>query len=819
MNGVGILWVDIDTQHAAAARRLMATRYPDWRVVNSPTPETAKAPLASQAWDAVVLCLKPTDQELPGLLELCAGRPVLMCIDAAQEALAARAFRCGLGDYVLREADGVAHLSELLNRLVALVQGAKGQGQPVRMVDARIWQEALTMLQEQRSALQATLASMSQGIFKTGPDGRITVYNERVLELLNLPESLMATRPTLADLTRVQAERGDFGEGYSLVDRRGHDYVAQGAVAAAPALYWRTTRDGRTFEVRTTTLADGSLVRTFADVSDYVRVENELRESEARFRSLSDLSSDWYWEHDAEGRFVQLAGDLSVNGIPLSDVMGRTRWEIGALNMTDADWAAHRAVLAAHQPFRDLELQRRRADGSMHWISVSGVPVFDANGALRGYRGVGRDITERKQVESQIERLAFYDSLTGLPNRRLLVDRLQHATLAVARSDTQGALLFIDLDNFKDLNDTLGHDTGDQLLLQVAQRLKGCVRESDTVARFGGDEFVVLVEGLSPDPAHASAEAALVSSHIITTLGKPYALGDASHHSTPSIGIALFGQQTVSVDELLKHADLAMYQAKAAGRNTQRFFDPDMQAALAVHHRLVVQHQLLVLQGAEALVRWRHPRRGMVSPAEFIPLAEQTGLILPLGQWVLEAACAQLVAWQRSSLTRQFFLSVNVSVRQFRQPDFVEQVLGVLDATGANPERLKLELTESLLMADVEDVIARMEHLRRYGVGFSLDDFGTGYSSLSYLKRLPLDQLKIDQGFVRDLQTDPNDAAIVRTILALADSLDLAVVAEGVETTGQLEFLQRYGCKAFQGYLFGRPMPAEVLERALRPAL
>jgi diguanylate cyclase (GGDEF)-like protein/PAS domain S-box-containing protein len=534
---------------------------------------------------------------------------------------------------------------------------------------------------------------------------------------------------------------------------------------------------------------------------------------------------------------VQLAGDLSVNGIPLSDVLGHTRWELGALNMTDADWAVHRAVLASHQPFRDLELQRERPDGSLHWISVSGVPVFDDSGALRGYRGVGRDITERKQVEIQIERLAFYDALTGLPNRRLLVDRLQHATLAVARARNQGALLFIDLDNFKDLNDTLGHDTGDQLLLQVARRLKACVRESDTVARFGGDEFVVLVEGLSADTPQASAEAALVASHIATTLGKPYALGDLSHHSTPSIGIALFGQQACTVDELLKQADLAMYQAKAAGRNTQRFFDPDMQ--IAASHRaaleadlrrglhdkeLVLFYQPIVdgkgrLQGAEALVRWRHPRRSMVSPAEFIPLAEQTGLILPLGQWVLEAACAQLVAWSRSALTRDFFLSVNVSVRQFRQPDFVACVLGALDATGANPERLKLELTESLLMADVEDIIARMEHLRRYGVGFSLDDFGTGYSSLSYLKRLPLDQLKIDQGFVRDLQTDPNDAAIVRTILALADSLDLDVVAEGVETTGQLDFLQRHGCNAFQGYLFGRPMPAEMLERALRPAL
>ena len=837
MTGRNILWVDADGQHAADARTLVATRFPGWRVVNSPTPETAVAPLASQAWDAVVLCLKPTDRSLPEVLELCAGRPVLMCVATAQEVLAARAFRCGLGDYVLREMDDASHLVELLNRLEALMHKTQGPEHPVRIVDARVWHEALTMLQQQRTTLQVTLASMSQGIFKTTPDGRVTVYNQRVLELLNLPESLMASRPTLADLTRIQAERGDFGPGYGLVDQRGHDYIEQGATALAPTLYWRTTHEGRTLEVRTTSLPDGSIVRTFADVSDYVRVENELRESEARFRSLSDLSSDWYWEHDAQGRFVQLAGDLSVNAIPLADVLGRTRWELGALNMAANDWAAHRKVLAAHQPFRDLELQRRRPDGSLHWISVSGVPVLDGSGALRGYRGVGRDITERKQVEIKIERLAFYDALTGLPNRRLLVDRLQHAMRAVARAGSQGALFFIDLDNFKDLNDTLGHDMGDQLLLQVAQRLKGCVRGADTVARFGGDEFVVLVEGLSADAALGNAEAALVASHIITTLGKPYALGDVGHHSTPSIGIALFGHQGCSVDELLKHADLAMYQAKAAGRNTQRFFDPDMQAAASLRaaleadlrrglqgNELVLFYQPIVngkgrVQGAEALVRWRHPQRGMVSPGEFIPLAEQTGLILPLGQWVLDAACAQLVVWSRSALTRDFFLSVNVSVRQFRQPDFAQRVLGALDAAGANPERLKLELTESLLMADVEEVIERMEHLRRYGVGFSLDDFGTGYSSLSYLKRLPLDQLKIDQGFVRDLQTDPNDAAIVRTVLALANSLDLDVVAEGVETTGQLEFLQRHGCNAFQGYLFGRPMPIELLERSLRPAL
>ena len=833
-----VLWIDEDWAHAQAAQALLASTLPECRVVHGTCAADAAGALASRAWRAVVLCLPPAATDVAGPLAQCAGHPVLLCVSAAQEALAARGFRCGLGDYVLRaqvplDADGAAahaHLPELLQRLAALLQQPvvpQGPEQP----------QALGQLQRQRLALQVTLGRMSQGIFKTGPDGRVHIYNQRVLELLDLPESLMATQPTLAQVTQVQAQRGDFGEGYSLVDARGQAYVAQGAVAASPALYWRATRDGRTLEVRTTAVEDGGLVRTFADVSDYVRVQAELRESEARFRSLSDLSSDWYWETDAQGRFVQLAGDLSANGITQADVLGRTRWELGALNMNEADWATHRAVLASKQPFRDLELQRRRPDGTLHWISVSGVPLLDGQGALRGYRGVGRDITERKGVESQIERLAFYDVLTGLPNRRLLVDRLQRSLKTVARRPVHGALLIIDLDNFKDLNDTQGHDQGDELLVQVAQRLQGCVRATDTVARFGGDEFVVLVEDLSTDAAQASAEAALVASCITTTLGKPYAmgpLGDTSYHSTPSIGIALFGpHQPCSVDELLKHADLAMYQAKAAGRNTQRFFDPEMQAAVRARSALeadlrrgLQQQEMQLyfqpvvdcsgqLQGAEALVRWHHPERGVVAPAEFIGMAEQTGLILPLGQWVLEAACQQLVAWSRTRLTRALFLSVNVSVRQFRQADFVEQLLQLLEQTGANPERLKLELTESLLLADVEDVIARMQQLRERGVGFSLDDFGTGYSSLSYLKRLPLDQLKIDQGFVRDVLTDPNDAAIVRTILALANSLDLGVVAEGVETPGQLEFLKQHGCPAFQGYLFGRPMPVAVLEAAL----
>ncbi|MBV7431701.1 MULTISPECIES: bifunctional diguanylate cyclase/phosphodiesterase, partial [unclassified Acidovorax] len=433
------------------------------------------------------------------------------------------------------------------------------------------------------------------------------------------------------------------------------------------------------------------------------------------------------------------------------------------------------------------------------------------------------DITDRKRAEQEIERLAFFDALTGLPNRRLLLDRLQRSIAACQRTRNLGALLFIDLDNFKDLNDTLGHDMGDQLLAQVATRLVGSVREADTVARFGGDEFVVMLEALAPQLPQAAAQAETVAEKLLASLNQPFELDGAQHYSTPSIGITLFGDERLSVDELLKRADLAMYQAKAAGRNTQRFFDPDMQAAvnarsnleadlrqglargeLLVHYQPVVDHQSQ-LMGAEALVRWRHPQRGMISPGDFIPLAEQTGLILPLGQYVLQTACRQLQRWAEHPDTAHLSISVNVSARQFRQAGFVAEVLQTLHSHQADPRRLKLELTESLLLGDIEDTIARMVQLKSEGVGFALDDFGTGYSSLSYLKRLPLDQVKIDQSFVRDVLADPNDAAIVRTILALAKSLDLQVVAEGVETTGQLSFLRLHGCEGFQGFLFGRP--------------
>jgi diguanylate cyclase (GGDEF)-like protein len=413
------------------------------------------------------------------------------------------------------------------------------------------------------------------------------------------------------------------------------------------------------------------------------------------------------------------------------------------------------------------------------------------------------------------------------------MDRLHHALASSTRNEQYGAILFLDLDNFKSLNDTRGHDIGDLLLIEVAQRLQSCVREGDTVARFGGDEFVLILEGLSPKQDDAAAQAEMIAEKVRAALNQSYKLNGMEHHSSTSIGINLFANQTGSVDELFKQADVAMYQAKHAGRNAIRFFDPAMQAVLdarskleealrgalskkqlSLHYQIQVDAALRPI-GAEALLRWEHPDLGMVSPMQFIELAEETGLILPIGLWVLETACAQLRLWQNNPLFSKLNISVNVSARQFRHADFVVQVEDVLDKSGINPSRLKLELTESLILNNVEDSISKMQQLKSIGVDFSMDDFGTGYSSLSYLKRLPLDQIKIDQSFVRDISTDPSDAAIVQTIIAMAETLGLMVIAEGVETEAQREFLELRGCPAFQGHLFGEAIPVEQFEALL----
>ncbi|PUA16499.1 EAL domain-containing protein [Glaciimonas sp. PCH181] len=481
------------------------------------------------------------------------------------------------------------------------------------------------------------------------------------------------------------------------------------------------------------------------------------------------------------------------------------------------------------------EIAKRCKSSAMLTVESRWTLVRDDDGLPQSILAIDTDITQRKSAEEEIQHLAFYDPLTLLPNRLLLINRLQQALVVTIHSQQHsGALLFIDLDNFKTINDTLGHDKGDLLLQQAALRLSRCVSVSDTVARLGGDEFVVLLLGLDVVPEQAALQAKAVGEKILKILSKPYQIAGIENHGTASIGITQFSDQQGSVGELLKQADLAMYQAKAAGRNALRFFDVEMQAAVTtravmeVDLRQALLHQEFVLYyqpqmagdgsvtGAEGLLRWKHPRHGVVLPGEFILLAEDTGMILPLGQWVLETACAQLAKWAAHPETAQLIIAVNVSVKQFRHADFVEMVLKVLDRSGANPQRLKLEITESLMVDNMEATIAKMTALKDRGVHFSLDDFGTGYSSLYYLKRLPLDQLKIDQSFVRDILTDPNDAAIARTIVALAESLGLTVMAEGVETESQRNFLAYHGCHAYQGYFFSEPLTIELYEAFLR---
>ena len=480
------------------------------------------------------------------------------------------------------------------------------------------------------------------------------------------------------------------------------------------------------------------------------------------------------------------------------------------------------------------EIWDRRKNGEIYpkWLTITAVNGND--GAVTHYVGSHIDITERKSAEKEIQLLAYYDPLTRLPNRRLLMDRLHQAMASVVHTGREGALLLIDLDNFKTLNDTLGHHIGDQLLQQIAQRLEACVRDGDTVARLGGDEFVVILENLSEHALEAAAQAEAVGEKILATLNQPYQFGTLEYQSAGSIGITLFNDKLLATGELLKQADIAMYQAKKAGRNTLRFFDPKMQATInaraslesemrqALESRQFQLHYQIQVDssrnpiGAEALIRWLHPERGMVSPVEFIPLAEESGLILPIGHWVLDTACAQLKAWQQEPNTRDLVLAVNVSAKQFRQADFVARMQAMLQRHAINPTRLKLELTESLLLDDIEDTITTMNMLSEMGVQFSLDDFGTGYSSLQYLKRLPLDQLKIDRSFVRDIVTDNSDKAIVRTISAMAKSMNISVIAEGVETEEQRQLLLKNGCSNFQGYLFSRPVPIEQLEALLQ---
>lgn len=545
---------------------------------------------------------------------------------------------------------------------------------------------------------------------------------------------------------------------------------------------------------------------------------------------IADAGSDE--EPDARIVFVNDAFQRRT-GYSRDEVLGQTPRMLEGPLTQRGEIERMRGVLSQSQPVR-AELIIYKKDGEQCWMELEVVPVDYLGRGLTHWIAVARDITTRKASEDEIEHLAFYDALTQLPNRQLLMSRLRHVLAQKGTDRKIGALMFVDLDHFKLLNDTMGHSRGDMLLRKAASRLASCIGRDDTVARLGGDEFVVMLQDLGDTVAAANAQALAIGAKILATLGEPYDLAQHSYHGTCSIGITSINEDAVSIEDLLKQADLAMYQAKASGRNAVCFFDPEMQAVATANaaltselrqglrrHEFVLHYQPQVgsdgcMLGVEALLRWRHPHRGLVLPDAFIAQAEESGLILPLGQWALEGACAQLALWAGHPETDHFSISVNVSVRQFRNPEFVDQVMDVIRRSGVRAPRLKLELTESLLATGIEVTIAKMGILKAAGVTLSIDDFGMGYSALSYLKRLPLDQLKIDRSFVKDLLTDPNDAAIARTIIGLGQSLGLSVMAEGVETEEQRQRLADYGCDGYQGHLFCRALPIDELEAFIR---
>lgn len=570
--------------------------------------------------------------------------------------------------------------------------------------------------------------------------------------------------------------------------------------------------------------------RSFDELT--ARHHQSLQASESRLAAIFNAAPDAILISDKDGTITRVNNQVEkLLGLTATELLGQSI-EVLVPPVVRARHPELRKLFSKSPGYRRMgrgfTTQVLRKDGSTCEVEISLSRIETDEGP--SFASALRDVTERNKAQETIKTLALFDQLTGLANRTLMTDRLRQAKQASGRSGTFGALLFIDLDNFKVINDTSGHDVGDQLLKQVGAHLKACVRQGDTVARTGGDEFVVILSGLSTHLHEAATATQSIAHKMLAALDHEFLIDHGTHHCSASIGATLFFGEAVAADQLLRQADLALYHSKGNGRNTFSFFDPamahavseryllmeDMRAALKLgqfilHYQAQVTSGGLVL-GVEVLLRWHHPVRGMVSPAEFIPLAEDTGLILPIGNWVLRTACTQLALWSAQPALANLTIAVNVSSKQFNQANFVQEVIGILNETCANPQRLKLELTESVLVYNVNNITVKMNELKAVGIGFSLDDFGTGYSSLQYLKLLPLDQLKIDASFVRDILTEPNDAAIAEAVVSLGRSLRLNVIAEGVETEEQRNILEDIGCHTYQGYFFSRPLPVDEFE-------
>ena len=724
-------------------------------------------------------------------------------------------------EWILRDRSGEPHVTDCS---VTVQRDAGGRVATLIacLIDVTERKRMESALQRESGKNLALLRNSSDGVHILTPEGHVIEASDSFCEMLGYPrEQVIGMHVSQWDalftpeqLVAILHDR--FGEPRRTVLETRH-----------------RRRDGSVIEVEVSSVAlrlgDTSvLFNSSRDITARKHAETRLRESEIRLRTLIEQSpvgisfSRDGTTIDVNARYAEMFGYRSAAEVLDTPYLDR---------IAPRARSAVREIIERRRAGRDAPAEYEtvglRRDGSEFPVLVSARRIVLEDGPLTV--ACMLDFTERKQFEDRIRQLAFFDQLTRLPNRELLQDRLRQAISASVRTDRHGALLLFGLDNFKSINETLGHAAGDALLQQVATRLAGEVRDGDTVARMGGDEFMVLLEDLGPQPWAAAAHAESFGLKIMRMLSSPHGpLGDQVHVSC-SVGATLLPGQQMGAHDLIQQADIALNQAKAAGRNTLRFFDPHMQqivssrAALEGELRKAVGAGQFLLHyqpqvdatgrriGAEALLRWNHPVRGLVPPGEYIALAEETQMILPIGEWVIDTACAQLAAWRDAPATRELTLAVNVSPLQFQQPQFAEQVRRAIGRHGIEARRLKLELTETMLQGDVQTTVMTMRRLKEEGVQFSLDDFGTGYSSLQYLKQLPLDQLKIDQTFVRDIVTDPNDRAIVATIIAIARHLGLDVIAEGVETQAQLEVLRECGCSRYQGYLFGRPAEAQRL--------
>ena len=722
-----------------------------------------------------------------------------------------------------------------------MVVSRDAQGQPMRMIGTHTditerkqteiaLLESNQQLLEKSELLQTTLTSISQGILVTDAEQRIKQFNPRVCELLMVSEGWLASRPTLPEVNAYLVQRGDFGVDAHLVEAHARAHVLSQGQGDMPLHYLRTTLDGRTLEIKTQLLPTGGMVRTFADVTDYVQAKAALHENEARWKLALESTGDGVWDwHIPSGNEFFSRRLIEMYGFGEDDILDRTD-TLDARTHPD-DMAQMRLDRQAHfdglTPTYTNEHRIRCKDGQWKWVLTRGMVIArDEEGQPVRMTGTHTDITDRKNAEALIWQQAHFDTLTGLPNRAMLRDRLAQEIKQCKRNGQHFALLFIDLDHFKEVNDTLGHDNGDRLLVEAARRIQACVRESDTVARMGGDEFTVILTQLFD----ASSLGGILH-NILQALETLFQLGDEQVYVSASIGITMYPLDATEIENLLKNADQALYVAKGAGRKRFSFFTPalqdasqnrlrlahDLRAGLAGQQFRVVYQPIIELgtgaiHKAEALIRWNHPTRGLVSPAEFIPIAEASGLIVDIGEWVFQQAAQQVKVW-RGTLNPRFQISVNKSPVQFHHSGNTSRPwFQQLQALGLPGESIVVEITEGLLLDSSSSVADHLLALRDAGIGVSLDDFGTGYSSLSYLQKFDIDFIKIDQSFVRHLVPNCTDMALCQAIIVMAHALGLKVIAEGVETEQQRALLAAAGCDYAQGYLFARPLPAPDFE-------